>query len=89
MNNRLLYTVAALALFGASAEAKDRAPTDEERTKIETALKAEGYTAWGKVELDDEKHWDVDDAVAADGKTYDLHLDKADFKVLKKEADTD
>jgi hypothetical protein len=89
MNNRLLFTAAALALFGANAEAKDRLPTDEERAKIETALKAEGYTTWGKVELDDEKHWDVDDAVAADGKTYDLHLGTADLKVLKKEQDKD
>ena len=63
--------------------------TPDERAKIESALKAEGYTTWGKVELDDEKHWDVDDAVAADGKTYDLHLGTADLKVLKKEPDTD
>ncbi|WP_439543625.1 PepSY domain-containing protein [Hyphomicrobium sp.] len=89
MIKRLLVSAAALAIFTANAEAKDRPPTDEERTKIETVLKAEGYSAWGKIELDDDKKWDVDDAVAADGKLYDLDISTADYKVLKKEPDTD
>jgi hypothetical protein len=32
----------------------DRAPRPEERSRIETMLRNEGYTHWGKIELDDD-----------------------------------
>ena len=76
-------------LAGASAFADGRAPTAEEATAIENSLKAAGFTAWSKVERDDDGHWDVDDAVGADGKRYDVDLAATDLTVVKKELDTD
>ena len=53
----------------------DRAPTPQERSRIETVLRNEGFTDWGKIELDDEDDvWAIDDAFASDGVRYDLLL---------------
>ena len=65
--------VASLALIAAfipsaSALADGRTPKPEEQTAIEGALKAEGFTAWGKIDLDEQGHWDVDNAIGSDGK---------------------
>jgi len=89
MTKRLLIFAATLGIFGASAQADDRPPTAEERAQIESALKAAGYTSWGKIEFDDDQYWEVDNAIAADGKRYDLDLSKSDYTILKKELDTD
>jgi hypothetical protein len=35
-------------------------------------LRNEGFTRWGKIELDDEDIWEVDNAHAFDGHRYDL-----------------
>ncbi len=76
----------ASALFLPLAPAlADRAPTAEERAAIEVALKAENFSSWGEIEFDDGK-WEVDDAVAADGKKYDLDLDES-YKIIKRERD--
>jgi hypothetical protein len=32
----------------------DRTPTPQERSRIETMLRNEGFTRWGKIELDDD-----------------------------------
>jgi len=64
----------------------DRQPTPEERTRIEAVLRQEGFTRWGDIELENEGHWEVDDAVAADGREYDLHLG-ADLNVLRRDPD--
>ena len=76
--------IAALVLFGNAAMADGRAPTAEERTSVENALKGHGFKNWGKIEFDDGK-WEVDDAHHEDGKLYDLDLKKDDFSILKKE----
>ncbi len=60
----------------------DRPPTAEERTKIEAALKAEGFTAWKEIEFDDNR-WEIDDATHADGKVYDVFLRKDMSLVFK------
>ncbi len=60
----------------------DRPPTAEERTKIEAALKAEGFTAWKEIEFDDNR-WEIDDASHADGKVYDVYLRKDMSLVFK------
>lgn len=53
----------------------DRAPSAEERSPIETTLRNEAFTEWGKIELDDEHDvWAIDDAHASDGNRYDLLL---------------
>ncbi len=74
---RLAAAGLALSLTSFAASADDRAPTSDERAQIEAVLSAEGFTAWGEIELDDGKEWEVDDAIAADGTRYDLTL-KAD-----------
>lgn len=74
MLTRIAAAALALSLTSIAASADDRAPTPEERTKIEAALQAEGFTSWGEIELDDGKEWEIDDAIAADGTRYDLKL---------------
>jgi hypothetical protein len=64
----------------------DRDPTAEERTRIEAVLREEGFTAWEDIELEDEGHWEVDDAVGSDGREYDLHLD-AGLDIIRRDPD--
>ena len=83
-----LVTTTALAVLLAApampALADDRPPTAEERAKIEEVLRAEGFTAWEEIEFDDDGHWEVDDAVAADGREYDLKLD-TEFRIVERD----
>lgn len=67
------------------AAAADRLPTAEEKTKIEAALKAAGFTKWEEIEFEEgDREIEVDDAVGADGKAYDLELDPKTFAVTSK-----
>lgn len=68
--------------FGARA---DRAPTPEERAKIEQVLRAQGFTKWDDIEFDDNR-WEVDDAFAPDGRKYDLKLDQS-FSIIDRKPD--
>ncbi len=87
MRSALLTLAAAVALLASPALA-DRAPTPEERTAIEAKLKAEGFTRWESIELeDDESVWEVDDAVAAGGREYDLDLKPGTLEILKRDPD--
>jgi hypothetical protein len=63
----------------------DRAPNAEERSRIESFLRNEGYTRWGEIELDDGV-WEVDDAYASDGRKYDLKLHRDTLAIVKREA---
>ena len=64
----------------------DRAPRPEERSRIETMLRNEGYTHWGKIELDDDDDvWEVDNAYASDGHRYDLKLDPDTLAIITRE----
>jgi len=68
----------------------DRAPTPEERSSIETVLRNQGFTRWGKIELDDESDaWEIDDAHASDGHRYDLRLHPDTLEILTREPDED
>jgi hypothetical protein len=82
------FTVLSLALsLAAIAPAlADRAPTPEELARIEAALRAEGYTRWEEIEVEDGA-WEVDEAVAADGKSYDVKLDMRSYALLSREDD--
>ncbi|MEO4041933.1 PepSY domain-containing protein [Hoeflea sp. CAU 1731] len=67
----------------------DRPPNTEERKAIEDVLTTAGYTSWEEIEFDDDdddRVWEVDDAIGPDGKEYDLKLD-TDYKIIKKELD--
>src|SRR5215831_20781965 len=70
----------ALILFAGTVLA-DRPLTQEESDKLNAALKQEGCSG-GKMEFEDGK-FEVDNAVCADGKTYDLDFDSA-FRLIKK-----
>ncbi len=66
-----------IVLPATGALAKDRAVTDQERPKLEAALKEAGCSG-GKMEFDDDKaaaypngKFEVDDSTCQDGKKYD------------------
>lgn len=65
----------------------DRAPTPEERGRIEAVLAQEGFTSWGEIELDDGKVWEVDDAIHSDGREYDLELDINTLEITDRDPD--
>jgi hypothetical protein len=53
-------------------------------------LRNEGFTRWGKIELDDDDDlWEVDDAYASDGHKYDLRLHPDTLEIIAREADDD
>jgi hypothetical protein len=68
----------------------DRTPSAEEQSRIETVLRIEGYTRWGKIELDDDdEFWEVDDAYGSDGLKYALKLNPDTFAIIHREPDHD
>jgi hypothetical protein len=84
--------LAVVAIPVAGAVAKDRAVTDQERPKLEAALKEAGCSG-GKMEFDDDKgtahpngKFEIDDSTCQDGKKYDLTFDP-NFKLLTKKLD--
>jgi len=71
---RLTLSIAVLAVSALPALA-DRQVTEDERAKLVAAVRAEGCSG-GKFEMDeDDQQFEVDDAVCADGKKYDLKFD--------------
>ncbi len=82
----LAATLGLTAAIPFAARADDRPVTAEERRQIEAVLRREGFVRWGDIELDDGR-FEVDDAVAADGRKYDLDLSRADFSILKRDLD--
>jgi Peptidase propeptide and YPEB domain len=86
---KALSAVAAVALaflLTTQPARADRAPTPEERARIEQALRSLGFQSWEEIELDDGL-WEVDDAKHTDGKEYDLKLDPATLRVVKQTDD--
>lgn len=79
---------ASAALFAGAAFADGRPPTAEETTAVTAALTKAGFSKWGKVEFEDGK-WEVDDAIGADGKKYDVDLSATDMSVIKQKIDND
>ena len=75
----LVFAVAPLTL------AKDRPVTEDERLKLVAAVTAQGCSG-GKMEFDDDGHFEVDDAKCNDGRKYDLEFD-ASFNLTKKKID--
>jgi hypothetical protein len=68
----------------------DRPPNPEERSHIETMLRNEGFSNWGKIELDDESGaWEVAGAYASDGRRYALWLHPDTFGIIGREPDDD
>ena len=85
---RFAPPLAALALFLAVAPAAqaDTPVSPEQKAKVEAMLRQEGFTKWSEIELDDGMI-EVDDAVDAAGKKFDLKLDPTSFAIVKRKAD--
>ncbi len=73
---RLITSIAlAISVLSVLPAFADRQVTEEERAKLSTAVQTEGCSG-GKFEMDeDDQQFEVDDAVCADGKKYDLKFD--------------
>jgi hypothetical protein len=85
---RLAAPLAALTLALTLAPAA-RAATPlppEQKAKVEAMLRQEGFTKWSEIELDDGMI-EVDDAIDASGKKFDLKLDPNTYAVVKRKAD--
>ena len=80
---RILF--AAVLLTPLAAQARD--PSPELRTRIEAALREQGFTAWDDIDVERDGRIEVDDARGADGKEYDLELDPQTLRVTKREED--
>lgn len=80
---RIVVLAAAFAMASLSPGFADRDPTPEERSAIEQALRAAGFTAWEEIELDDDM-WEVDDARGNDGRIYDLKLAPGSFEIIRR-----
>ena len=88
---KIVLLATGLALIPATAAVAgtvpDRAPTAQERAAIERVLRANGFTAWDDIELDDGRRWEVDDARNAKGERYDLKLDKDSYRITRRTRD--
>jgi hypothetical protein len=83
-----LVLAAGILSFGQALA--DRAPTPEERSRIESVLRNEGFTDWGAIALDDDDDiWEVDDAYASNGHRYALKLHPGTFAIIQREPDDD
>ena len=49
---------------------------------VEAALKSQGYTKWKSIVLDNGT-WEVDDAINAQGKQFDLRIDAKTLKTTE------
>lgn len=79
-------TALALGLAFTGSAFADRKPAPDEQTKIEAVLKQEGFTKWKKIEVEDDEI-EVDDAIDANGKQFDLELDPKTFAIVKRKAE--
>jgi len=53
-------------------------------------LRNEGFSNWGKIELDeDDDVWEIDGAHASDGRRYDLWLHPDTLAIIGREPDDD
>jgi Peptidase propeptide and YPEB domain len=86
----VLGLVLAVGILSPGQVLADRAPTPQERSRIETMLRNEGFTQWGKIELnEDDDVWEVDDAYASDGRKNDLKLDPDTLAIIMREPHDD
>jgi hypothetical protein len=82
---RFLIAIPVLVALAVPAKA-DRPLTEAERARVMQAVQAQGCSG-GKMEYDeDDRQFEVDDAVCADGKKYDLKFN-AEFQFIRKNLD--
>lgn len=81
----LMAGALALLLHVLEADAQgQRQPTREEMSQIETALKGENFIRWDDIERNEDGTWEVEEAVAPDGRSYDLKLDQS-FRIISRD----
>lgn len=92
---RTVMLGSALIFLATGAALADRPVTDEERARLVEAVAAQGCSG-GKMEFDtgssqvgnaQSGKFEVDDAICADGKKYDLDFDQA-FKLIRKKLES-
>ena len=82
---RYLIAIPVLVALAVPAQA-DRPLTEGERARVIEAVQVQGCSG-GKMEFDeDDRQFQVDDAVCGDGKKYDLKFG-ADFQFIRKNLD--
>jgi hypothetical protein len=82
---KLLALGAILALPLSPAALADRPPIAEELARIEAKLTELGYTSWEEIEWDDDGYWEVDDAIDASGREFDLKLHPDTLEVIERD----
>ncbi|MEE7476180.1 PepSY domain-containing protein [Methylobacterium hispanicum] len=86
MRPPLILAALALSLgLGTLAHADQKLPPDQQ-AKVEAMLRQEGFTKWDEIELDDGMI-EVDDAIDASGKKFDLKLDPQSLAIVKRKAE--
>lgn len=87
MRRVLTPVVLALAAipFAGAALADQPLPADQ-LAKVEALLRQQGFTKWKEIELDDGMI-EVDDAIDANGKEFDLKLDPVSLEIKSRKAD--
>lgn len=73
------------ALLSGPVLADEKLPPDQQ-AKVEDILKKEGFTKWKEIELDDGMI-EVDDAIDANGKQFDLKLDPKTMEIVNRKAE--
>lgn len=74
-----LSAFAVSVMLAQPAFADEKLPADQQ-AKVEEMLKQQGFTKWHEIEMDDGMI-EVDDAIDADGKQFDLKLDPKTLEI--------
>ena len=86
MKQILLGLILAAGMSATGQVLADRPPSPDERSSVEAMLRNEGFSNWGKIELDDDNDvWEIDDAHASDGHRYDLRLHPDTLAIITRE----
>ncbi|AWN36916.1 PepSY domain-containing protein [Methylobacterium radiodurans] len=81
-----LILAAALSLGLCTLARADQKLPPDQQAKVEAMLRQEGFTKWDEIELDDGMI-EVDDAIDAAGKKFDLKLDPQSLAIVKRKAE--
>ncbi|AIE73586.1 MULTISPECIES: PepSY domain-containing protein [unclassified Synechocystis] len=74
-----------MTFTAAIARGNDRDVTPQEQQRIVQTLNAMGCRSFDDAEYDiDKRRFEIDDAVCADGREYEIYLN-SDYQVIKKE----
>ncbi|WP_018261452.1 PepSY domain-containing protein [Methylobacterium sp. WSM2598] len=86
MRRVLVPALLVLAVPFIAAAAADTPVPPEQAAKVEALLRQQGFTTWKEIELDDGMI-EVEDAVDASGKKFDLKLDPVTLEIRSRKAE--